>query len=132
MKCSRCGLCCHNTEMLLSSGDIARLEALGYNREDFMVTTVEGFHQLRNINGKCFFYNGGCSVYSSRPEGCSYYPIVLNFDRKSCLVDKECPNHHTVTKREIREKCKKLKALYREILKEVLNGHFQKYQKSVV
>jgi len=108
--------------MLLSSRDIARLEALGYNREDFTITTAEGFHQLRNIDGKCFFYNDGCSVYSSRPEGCSYYPIILNFDRKSCLVDKECPNYHTVTKREIKEKCKKLKALYREILKEAMGA----------
>ncbi len=112
--------------MLLSNRDIARLETLGYNREDFTITTPEGFHQLRNINGKCFFYYDGCSVYPSRPEGCSYYPIILTFDGKSCLVDEDCPNHHTVTKREIKEKCKRLRAFYREILKEAMGTSNQK------
>jgi len=120
LKCSRCGLCCHNTEMLLSSKDITRLEALGYDIEDFMVTTPEGFHQLRNTDGKCFFFKDDkCIVYPSRPEGCVFYPVILNLEGKSCITDKECPNYHTVTKREIKGKCKKLKKLYREIVKEI-------------
>ena len=104
--------------MLLSSRDISRLEALGYNRKDFVTTTPEGFHQLRNINGKYFFYRDQCIVYHSRPEGCVYYPIILNLDGKTCLVDKECPNHKTVTKGEIKGNCKNLKNLYRDIVKE--------------
>jgi Fe-S-cluster containining protein len=107
--------------MLLSSKDIARLEALGYDREDFVVTTLEGFHQLRNVEGKCFFWKNECIVYPSRPEGCVFYPIILNFDAKSCITDKECPNHHTVTKKEIKSKCKKLKKLYKEIINETKN-----------
>jgi len=118
LKCSRCGLCCHDTEMLLSSRDIARIEALGYKREEFVVITPDGFRQLRNVDGKCFFFRGECIVYDSRPEGCVYYPVILNFDGKTCIVDEECPNHHTLTKKEIRESCKKLKKLYREIVKE--------------
>lgn len=118
LKCSRCGLCCHNTEMLLSLKDISRLEALGYDQKDFVITTPRGFKQLRNLNGKCFLYREECIVYHYRPEGCGYYPIILDFDGKSCLIDKDCPNHYTVTKREIKESCKKLKKLYREIIKE--------------
>lgn len=105
--------------MLLSSKDIARIEALGYDRKEFMVTTPEGFHQLRNIEGKCFFFKNECIVYPSRPEGCVFYPIILNFDAKSCITDKECPESHTVTKKEIKNKCKKLKKLYREIIMEI-------------
>ncbi len=122
LECSRCGLCCHNTEMLLSLKDISRLEALGYDRKDFVIITPEGLHQLRNLNGKCFFYREECIVYHSRPEGCVYYPIILDYDGKSCLIDKECPNHYTVSKSEIKDSCKKLKKLYREILKEA-NEH---------
>ena len=121
LKCGRCGLCCQNTEMLLSSSDIARLEALGYRCEDFMISTPEGFHQLRNVDGKCFFFKDECIVYPLRPEGCVFYPVILNFDGKKCITDKECPNYHTVTKRDIKDKCKKLKKLYGEIIKEVRN-----------
>lgn len=108
--------------MLLSSKDVTRLEALGYKIEDFVITIPEGFHQLRNIGGKCFFFKDDkCIIYSSRPEGCVLYPVILDLDGKGCITDKECPNHNTVTEEEIKCKCKKLKKLYRQIVKEIRN-----------
>ncbi|MEM2144889.1 MAG: YkgJ family cysteine cluster protein [Candidatus Jordarchaeaceae archaeon] len=121
MKCIQCGLCCQNTEMLLSSRDIARLEALGYDRKEFAVTTPDGFHQLRNIEGRCFFFKEGkCIIYPSRPEGCVLYPVILDIDGKNCITDKECPNHNTVTEEEMKDNCKKLRKLYKEIIKEIV------------
>lgn len=57
-------------------------------------------------------------MYNSRPEGCVYYPIILDPDGKRCLVDEECPNYYTVTKSEIKRNCKNLKKLYKELINE--------------
>lgn len=117
MKCSKCAKCCHDTQMLLSMRDIERLERRGFKREEFAVKLPSGVYQLRNVNGACFFLKDGlCSVYEDRPEGCRYYPVVLSEDGKKCIRDELCPNSHTVTRRELREICPKLRRLYKEIV----------------
>ncbi len=118
MKCNRCAKCCHETRMLLSKKDIERLERRGFKREEFAVRLPTGLYQLRNVEGACFFLRGGlCSVYSDRPEGCRYYPVVLSADGRKCVRDKFCPLYYTVSRGELKEICPKLKRLYREILR---------------
>ena len=36
MRCSNCGVCCTDTEMLLSQRDIARLVKMGFSRSNFV------------------------------------------------------------------------------------------------
>lgn len=117
MKCSRCAKCCHETRMFLSKRDIERLENRGFRLEEFAIRLPSGFYQLRNVNGACYFLRDGlCSVYEDRPEGCRYYPVVLSYDGKRCVRDDFCPNSYTVSRRELKEICPKLKKLYREIV----------------
>jgi len=90
-QCLSCGLCCRETEMILTPSDLRRLEALGYRREDFAVFDGR-FYRLRNAGGWCFFYRGGrCAVYEHRPIGCSMYPIVIDPEGPSVEVDPACP-----------------------------------------
>ncbi|MFW9986574.1 MAG: YkgJ family cysteine cluster protein [Candidatus Odinarchaeota archaeon] len=55
MRCSHCGICCENTEMMLSNADVERLEKAGYTRQKFMRYDNHGFARLRNCQGFCVF-----------------------------------------------------------------------------
>jgi len=95
--------------MILTDEDIARIEALGYKREEFTRVYKRYLYALRNVNRKCFFYREGygCLIYEHRPLGCRAYPVVYSVDRGECVVDDYCPAAYTVTKEDI-EKAKPL------------------------
>jgi Fe-S-cluster containining protein len=116
MRCLRCGDCCRETEMLLSTEDIARLEGLGYPREFFVLFDKEGYAQLRNLQGHCIFYdieNRQCKVYRFRPLGCRLYPIIYD-EEKGIVVDEVCRAKGKVNeKRMARKGAKVLKLLER-------------------
>jgi len=100
-ECLRCGLCCIDTEMILTPSDIARLEALGFKREYFTVRDGR-LYRLRNVDGRCvFFRNGRCVVYEYRPIGCSMYPIVIDAESGKVTVDEACPLAHTTSDAEL-------------------------------
>ena len=56
--CENCGMCCLETEMILTDEDIRRIIENTYNllEQDF-IRIVDGFKTLKNIRGNCFFYN---------------------------------------------------------------------------
>ena len=65
MRCSNCGVCCTETEMLLSKKDIKRLEKKGFSQNQFVNYDKQGYAQLKNREGYCIFYdlkNRQCSV----------------------------------------------------------------------
>jgi hypothetical protein len=77
--------------MLLTAQDIDRIASLGYDRT-FFVEELNGWLQLKNAHGRCVFHTGErCSIYDHRPEGCMLYPVVYNTDRRSAILDAECP-----------------------------------------
>ena len=81
MRCSRCGVCCTETEMLLSEKDISRLEKQGLSRNKFAKVDRQGYAKLRNRDGYCVFYDRAkhsCVVYSNRPSGCRVYPVIFH------------------------------------------------------
>ena len=83
MRCSNCGICCTETEMLLSKKDIARLEKRGYKSCEFSRIDEQGYAELKNNEGYCVFYdlkNRCCRVYDDRPQGCRVYPVILDED----------------------------------------------------
>lgn len=109
MRCSHCGLCCAETEMVLSKEDIKRIEKKGFHKKYFMKINKEGYAQLRNYNGYCVFYSLDehcCKIYSDKPSGCGVYPIILDEDVGSIIVDDICPEKATVTCEEKEEKGK--------------------------
>lgn len=96
-KCENCGKCCYDTEMILSSQDIYLiLQNKPYDmiKEDFVFKNKNGFYQLKNRNGYCVFLNPTsnlCKIYKIRPQGCRFYPLIYDFYKRKCILDKDCP-----------------------------------------
>ncbi len=120
-RCDEVRLCCVDTEMTLTKKDVERIERRGYERKQFIVKSEDGFCELRNIEGHCFFYNPtskSCMIYAERPEGCRYYPIVYDVRKRKCTVDKDCPSRDTMTRSETRKVCHKVRHLVETLIQE--------------
>ena len=119
--CEQIRLCCVDTEMTLTKTDAGRIDALGYNRKEYLVKTEDGFCELRNIDGHCFFYEPDsklCKIYDDRPDGCKYYPIVYDVKKRKCVVDSDCPSRETMTRDEIRKSCHNVRDLVKRLIQE--------------
>lgn len=96
-KCVDCGNCCRETEMILSARDVERIkntDPKNLRTIDFVKKTVDGLLQLKNIDGSCVFFDATtkmCKVYSVRPQGCRFYPLIYDSDKELCTLDQECP-----------------------------------------
>ncbi len=102
MRCSNCGVCCTETEMLLSKRDIKRLEKLGYLKKHFAHKDRHGYFTLKNREGYCVFYNREkhcCNVYLSRPSGCRVYPVIVD-ETQRIILDSICESRNTISERE--------------------------------
>ncbi len=117
MRCLRCGVCCKETEMLLSEKDIERLERKGYRRDFFVRFDSEGYPILRNYNGYCVFYDAEkkrCKVRGNRPLGCQIYPVIYDED-KGILVDYICPRYRLINEKQKAKQGKKVIKLLKTI-----------------
>jgi Fe-S-cluster containining protein len=117
MDCSRCGVCCEKTEMMLSNADVRRLEEMGYDRGRFVRLDRHGFITLRNRRGFCVFYNvegSLCKIYRHRPLGCRVYPVIYS-EQDGIVVDDLCPMKSSISKIELKRKGKKLMKLLQGI-----------------
>jgi len=96
-KCSDCGKCCLETEMLLSKEDINLIlkgSSIYFRKVDFVVKNKDGNYQLKNVNGHCVFLDISlklCKIYEIRPQGCRFYPMIYDIDNKKCIIDNDCP-----------------------------------------
>ena len=110
MRCSNCGVCCTETEMLLSKKDIKRLEKSGFSQNQFVIFDNSGYAQLKNREGYCFFYdrlNHQCSVYIDRPAGCRVYPVILD-EETGIILDSICESRKSITQSEKKLKGKRV------------------------
>ena len=117
MKCTHCGLCCEETEMLLTNADITALEKLGYPTRSFVHFNKKGTAQLRNNRGTCVFYNTEkrrCKVYRLRPIGCRIYPVIYS-EEVGIVWDDLCPEKSTFSEKEEERKGKQLLILLKTI-----------------
>jgi Fe-S-cluster containining protein len=122
MHCSNCGVCCTETEMLLSKRDIKRLEQKGFTQNQFVKYDKLGYAQLKNRGGYCVFYdlkNRQCHVYSDRPAGCRVYPVILDEDI-GIILDDICHSRDSITQSEKNLKGKKVIKLLEIIDSEAL------------
>lgn len=126
MRCSNCGVCCTETEMLLSQKDITRLEKKGFSKKQFVKYDKQGYAQLKNREGYCVFYNAEkreCNVYVDRPEGCRVYPVILDVE-KGIVLDDICDSGNTISEREKMVKGKRVIGLLERIDDEAAKRRF--------
>jgi len=122
MRCSHCGICCTETEMLLSKKDIKRLESIGYYKTLFAKCDKQGYVQLKNRDGYCVFYDvqkKRCRVYADRPSGCRVYPVILD-EEKGIIFDNICESRETISEQEKILKGRRVIKLLEEIDSEAL------------
>ena len=120
MHCFSCGVCCQETEMLLSEEDIERLERKGYHRDFFTLLDKKGYLKLRNKQGYCVFYeakNHRCRVYAARPSGCRLYPVVF-VEAEGIRVDNICRLKSRFNDKNIEQKGIKVRKLLERIDRE--------------
>jgi hypothetical protein len=113
MHCTNCGVCCTETEMLLSKRDIKRLEKIGFSQREFARFDIQGYVQLKNREGYCVFYdreNRRCSVYIDRPLGCRVYPVILD-EEIGIVLDTICEARGSISAVEKRLKGKRVTSL---------------------
>ncbi len=128
MRCSNCGVCCTETEMLLSEKDIKRLEARGYRKTEFVHFDRQGYATLKNRNGYCIFYDSvkrQCSVYDFRPSGCRVYPVIVD-EEQGVVLDTICESRGSITQQEKHLKGKRVVRLLKVIDLEASKRRFEK------
>ncbi|MFX0025012.1 MAG: YkgJ family cysteine cluster protein [Candidatus Hermodarchaeota archaeon] len=94
--CKNCGKCCQETEMLLSEQDIHLIEQKisSMTSEEFTELNEKGINQLKNKDNYCIFLDIKsklCKIYKIRPQGCRFYPIIYDNEKRICIYDEECP-----------------------------------------
>jgi uncharacterized protein len=92
-ECTKCGLCCGDTKektrciLLLESEANEISEQTALPKEAF-TKPAKNKHpyqfEMKKNEGKCFFLKDNqCSIYSSRPLICRFYPFELKFDAEN-------------------------------------------------
>ncbi len=105
--------------MILSSRDISTIVNHGFVRDDFCFKDQEGFFKLKNVNGQCFFLrNNKCTIYSIRPLGCKFYPIIFDVDFNKAILDDDCPLVTIITQNTIKQFENDLRKFIAQILQE--------------
>lgn len=123
--CENCGECCLETEMILSRQDIdliVRKHPNRINKQDFVFKTKNGNFQIKNFEKHCVFLDIStkkCKIYRYRPQGCRFYPLIYDFQKNNCALDKDCPRSHFFyqDKKILVETCKNLKNFLKRQLK---------------
>jgi Fe-S-cluster containining protein len=117
MRCNNCGKCCEETEMELASSDIQRLERLGLRRGAFAIECKDGWTRLRNVDGRCCFYDTSrkrCRIYMDRPKGCRIYPVIYS-EEEGFKIDELCPKSETISEKELAIKRRALTRFLRRL-----------------
>ena len=82
---------------ILSARDVVRIKTNA--PKNLRITkkkekTADGLFQLKNADGYCVFFHPTtklCKIYAVRPQGCRFYPLIYDSDKKICVLDQECP-----------------------------------------
>jgi Fe-S-cluster containining protein len=110
--------------MILSEKDINSIMHYFSNRinkEHFIFMNLEGFYQLKNTNNHCIFFepiSKTCKIYKARPQGCRFYPLAYDPEKKSCYFDEDCPRPQLFyqDKKFFKNTCERLKKFLRDQL----------------
>ncbi|UCD33847.1 MAG: YkgJ family cysteine cluster protein [Desulfobacterales bacterium] len=100
-ECQRCGACCTGEPgfIFVEKHDIVQIaeyfsqEAL-YFIETYLYPFRTGYSIKEHADGRCIFYQEGCSIYPVRPAQCRTFPFWfenLRSFNKWRRVTRECP-----------------------------------------
>lgn len=100
-ECRRCGECCTGEPgtIYVTRNEIASLaEHLHLAVDDFTQRFLYPFKDSYSIgehpDGRCLFYDNGCTVYPLRPNQCRTYPFWFSNLRSQSrwrMIEKTCP-----------------------------------------
>ena len=100
-ECRRCGACCIGDPGIVYADKneaIHIAEYLGMAASFFTDTYLypirAGYGIREHPDGRCFFYNNGCTIYPVRPHQCRTYPFWfenLRSVKKWQRVSEACP-----------------------------------------
>ena len=125
-ECVDCGKCCLETEMVVSEQDIELIlknnSLKDLKKQDFIFRSKEGYSQLKNIGDHCYFFDvasKSCSIYENRPQGCRFYPLIYDIEKKNCVIDTDCPRNYLFYQnpKDLKVICNDLRKFLREQLK---------------
>ena len=128
-KCENCGKCCLETEMLLSFEDVELIKKNyidNIGEGDFVFKNEDERFQLKNTEGHCVFLDPSlkiCKIYKYRPQGCRFYPILYDINKKKCKLDEDCPRNTIFYKsrKSLLKTCQNLKIFLKKQLNMKIN-----------
>lgn len=99
--CQQCGVCCTGDPgtIYISHGEIDALARhLALSRDDLIQRYLYPFKDSYSIgeddDGRCLFYDGGCTIYLQRPRQCRTFPFWFDNMRSKDRWQKiasQCP-----------------------------------------
>ncbi len=100
-ECQRCGACCTGEPgiIYIDKDEIKQgAKYLSVQVSEFIETYLypfmNGYSVREHSDGRCFFYNEGCTIYAVRPNQCKTFPFWfenLRSQKKWLHVSKKCP-----------------------------------------
>jgi Fe-S-cluster containining protein len=104
-ECTKCGLCCGDTEqktrhILLLESEAAEISQKTSRKPEEFCEAIIGkepyVYEMKKTVGKCIFLKDNqCTIYESRPLICRFYPFELKFcedqDKYLFTATLECP-----------------------------------------
>jgi uncharacterized protein len=100
-ECQQCGVCCTGDPGIIYVGkdELARISEylsvqVSFFIEKYLYPIKNGYSIREHADGRCFFYENGCTIYPVRPNQCKTYPFWfenLRSAKKWKRICKECP-----------------------------------------
>ncbi|MBW2237679.1 MAG: YkgJ family cysteine cluster protein [Deltaproteobacteria bacterium] len=100
-ECKRCGVCCTGDPgiIYIDKNEVARIAEYISVRdsrfiEKYLYPVRAGYSIRERADGRCLFYQDGCSIYPVRPSQCKTFPFWFENLRSSRIwrqVARECP-----------------------------------------
>jgi len=100
-ECQRCGACCTGDPGIIYIGKQELVRIAEYLSlkvplfiEKYLYSINEGYSIREHADGRCSFYENGCTIYPVRPNQCKTFPFWfenLRSAKKWKRMCKECP-----------------------------------------
>jgi len=100
-ECQQCGACCNGDPgiVYVDLDEVKHIaeylsEGIHFFTDKYLLPLRAGYTIKEHSDGRCFFYNNGCTIYPVRPLQCRTYPFWfenLRSSKKWKHVLRECP-----------------------------------------
>jgi len=99
-ECQQCGACCTGEPGIIcvDIDEVTRIaeylsDGIPSFTDKYLFPLRSGYSIKEHSDGRCFFYNNGCTIYPVRPHQCKTYPFWfenLRSNKKWKHVLREC------------------------------------------